>query len=168
MKPFEELYEAFYPRIYAFLFRLSRNRNETEDLTQETFYQAFTGFHRFIGQSDPYTWLVAIAKHVFYHFLRKKKRSLETVDLSLVVETYCANAPTPLEQAEKKEIEAALRSLIRKLPDKYKDVIMLRIYAQLSFAQVASILKISENSAKVLYYRAKKMLMEELQHGSLL
>ncbi len=168
MKPFEELYAKYNGRVYAFLFRLTRNRNEAEDLSQETFYQAFTGFHRFKGECDPYTWLVAIAKHVFYQYLRKKKRSLETADLSLVIDSYTANLPTPLESAEKKEVEEAVRALIRKLPDKYKDVILLRIYAQLPFSQVASILNISENSAKVLYYRAKKMLMEELQHESIL
>ncbi len=168
MKPFEELYAKYHRRVYAFLFRLTRNRNEAEDLSQETFYQAFTGFHRFKGECDPYTWLVAIAKHVFYQYLRKKKRSLETADLSLVIDSYTANLPTPLESAEKKEVEEAVRALIRKLPDKYKDVILLRIYAQLPFSQVASILNISENSAKVLYYRAKKMLMEELQHEFIL
>jgi beta-galactosidase/beta-glucuronidase len=50
-----------------------------------------------------------------------------------------------------------------KIPAKYRDVVMLRIYADMPFSQVAAALDISESSAKVIYFRAKKMLMEELK-----
>ena len=168
LKPFEELYQIHYSRIYAFLFRLCRDQDLAEELTQESFYQAFASFHQFKGKSEPYTWLVAIAKHVYFRYLRKKKQSLDVIDLSLVIETYSSNNRTPQETLEQKELEAALRTLINRIPEKYRDVIMLRIYAELPFAQVASLLNISENSAKVIYYRAKKMLMEELNHGNLM
>lgn len=49
------------------------------------------------------------------------------------------------------------------IPKKYRDVMVLRVYAELPFSQIAQILRISENSAKVIYFRAKKMLMEVLK-----
>ena len=54
--------------------------------------------------------------------------------------------------------------LFRSIPKKYRDVVMLRLYAELPFSQVAAALKIGENSAKVIFHRAKKMLTEELKH----
>lgn len=58
----------------------------------------------------------------------------------------------------------SVRNMISKIPEKYRDVIMLRLYADLPFSQVAAALKISENSAKVIFFRAKKMLLEELKN----
>ena len=49
------------------------------------------------------------------------------------------------------------------IPKKYRDVVLLRIYAELPFSQISQSLKISESSAKVIYFRAKKMLMEVLK-----
>ena len=50
------------------------------------------------------------------------------------------------------------------MPEKYRDVVMLRLYAELPFSEIAETLKITENSAKVLFHRAKKMLTEELRN----
>lgn len=168
MQYFEEIYETYYHRVYTFLFKLCGNKDEAEDLTQETFYQAYTSWYKFRGKSQVLTWLIAIAKRVFYKFLQKKKRSLETVDLSAIVDIYSSNLPSPLQEVERADTEAALKNLIKTLPAKYRDVIMLRIYGQLTFAQVGQILKISENSAKVIYFRAKKKLTEELSHETTL
>ena len=51
-----------------------------------------------------------------------------------------------------------------KLLKKYRDVVLLRLYAELPFSQIAESMKITENSAKVLFHRAKKLLMEELKN----
>ena len=53
--------------------------------------------------------------------------------------------------------------MVENIPKKYRDVVLLRIYAELPFSQIAQSLKISESSAKVIYFRAKKMLMEVLK-----
>ena len=67
------------------------------------------------------------------------------------------------EHVSQKDIEKAVRKVVEDIPKKYRDVVVLRVYAELPFSQVAQILRISENSAKVIYFRAKKMLMEVLK-----
>ena len=57
-----------------------------------------------------------------------------------------------------------MRNAIEKLDGKYRDVVFYRIYADMSFSQIAEALDITENSAKVIFCRAKKKLKEELQH----
>ena len=165
MEPFEKIYEENFPRVYAFLFRLCRDENLAEELTQETFFQAFRSFHRFRGDSELFTWLASIAKHTFYGYMRKNKAQLECINIDLVTEVLCEDADRgPEETVQKKMTSETLRAMIRRIPEKYRDVVMLRLYAELPFSQVAAALKISENSAKVIFHRAKKMLTEELKH----
>ena len=164
MEQFEQLYRDNYKRIYAFLYRLCRNVQTAEDLTQETFYQAYVSLHRFKGDSEIFTWLASIAKHMYMKYLRKNHKSLGDTDLTLIAETYCTGyEDSPDAHIERQTVIEAVRRVIKKLPQKYADVVMLRVYSELSFAQVAKVIGITENSAKVIYCRAKKMLSEELE-----
>ena len=165
METFETIYEANFPRVYAFLFRLCKDESLAEELTQETFFQAFRSFYRFRGDSELFTWLASIAKHAFFSYMRKNKAQLECINIDLVTGVLCEDADRgPEESVQKKMTAERVRTIIRKIPKKYRDVVMLRLYAELPFSQVAAALKISENSAKVIFHRAKKMLTEELKH----
>ena len=63
---------------------------------------------------------------------------------------------------QQKFVAEYVSECVQKLPQKYRDVVFLRIYAELPFSQIAEILSITENSAKVVYYRAKNMLRKDL------
>lgn len=164
MKGFENLYREYYGQIYGFLYRMCADSSLAEDLAQETFLQAYTSFHRFRGDCEVFTWLAAIAKHTYFKFLKKNKLHLDAANLELVVDSYCGNTEGPEEFVDKQFVEKAVRSVVEGIPKKYRDVVLLRIYAELPFSQIALILKISENSAKVIYFRAKKLLTEVLKH----
>lgn len=164
MKAFESLYREYYQKVYAFLYRLCADADLAEDLTQETFLQAYTSFHRFRGECEVFTWLAAIGKHVYFKYLKKKKLRLDAANLELVAQNYMKGEISPEERVHKKDVEDAVRQIVNNIPKKYRDVVLLRIYAELPFSQIAVILKISESSAKVIYFRAKKMLMEVLKH----
>ncbi|WP_458408266.1 RNA polymerase sigma factor [Anaerotignum sp.] len=164
MKIFESLYREYYQKVYAFLYRLCADRDLAEDLTQETFLQAYKSFHKFRGECEVFTWLASIGKHTYFKYLKKKKLHLDSANLDLVAQSYISGDVSPEEYVNKKDVENAVRKIVENIPKKYRDVVLLRIYAELPFSQIAQILKISESSAKVIYFRAKKMLMEVLQH----
>ena len=165
---FNRVYQENYKRVFAFLYRLCRDYHTAEELTQETFFQAFRSFNSFKGKSDVSTWLMAIAKHCYFKSLRKKRQGLDSADLDRIADRYFDSGAGEEQNPEKlylrEELKAAARRVLKKLPAKYRDVVVLRVYAELSFAQVADAQGISENSAKVIYYRAKKMLKEEFEH----
>jgi RNA polymerase sigma-70 factor (ECF subfamily) len=163
---FEEVFRIYYPRVYAFLYKLCSDRNIAEELAQETFFQAFKSFRRFRGDSNIFTWLAAIAKRVYYRFLKQNRLKSESVaNLDVLTDAYCASMENnPEVLFARNEITQTVRKIIKKIPQKYQDVVILRIYAALPFAEIAAIMHISENSAKVIYFRAKKLLMEELKH----
>ena len=164
LKIFESLYREYYQKVYAFLYRLSADPDLAEDLTQETFLQAYKSFHKFRGDCEVFTWLAAIGKHVYFKYLKKRKLHLDAANLELVAKSYMEGDVSPEEHIHKKDVEKAVRKVVDSIPPKYRDVVLLRIYAELPFSQIAQILKITESSAKVIYFRAKKMLMEELKH----
>ncbi len=165
MDPFEKIYRENASRVHAFLFALCGDALLSEELTQETFFQAFSAFHRFKGQSELFTWLAAIAKHTYYKYLRKHNQGLDAINTDLVTDAFCrTNLDNPENLLIRRAVCDSVKRLVHKLPDKYRDVVILRIYAELPFTEVAEALGISENSAKVIYFRAKKMLTEELKN----
>ncbi len=164
VQTFEMLYKEYYERVYAFLYRLSADRSLTEDLTQETFLQAYLSLHRFRGECEIFTWLASIGKHVYFKYLKRNKKYANTMNLDYIVDLYGEKTDDPAEYVHKEYTREAVRKILADIPKKYRDVVLLRIYAELPFSQIASVLKISENSAKVIFFRAKKKMMEVLQH----
>ena len=164
---FEAIYKEYYGRLFAFLYKLTGDWHTAEELTQESFYQAFRSMGSFRGECELFTWLAGIGRHVFYRWLRRKRLQPEAISPEAAADAWLENLPDdadgPAEHAERAEVLQAVRELVRTLPENYRDVVMLRVYAGLPFAQVAAALGIRESSAKVLYFRAKEKLAAQLR-----
>lgn len=165
---FEAIYEEYFPRVYTFLYRMCGSDDLAEELTQETFFQAFRSFYKFRGDSELFTWLASIAKYTFFSYIRKNRREADCMNTDLWADMIADGDSDPETIVQKEEMSSAVRRIIEKIPEKYRDVVILRIYAELPFSEIAESLKISESSAKVLFFRAKKMLLEELKNEHLL
>ncbi len=162
---YELIFKKYYRRIYLFLYKLCSNSDLAEELTQETFYQTYISLHRFKGDSDMFTFIASIAKHVYYKQLRKNKHNA-SVSLSEISDTYSdEEVSSPEYIYERTAVSDNVRELISKVPEKYRDVIIYRVYADMSFAQIGAALNITENTAKVTFHRAKKLLLKELKNG---
>ena len=166
MEDFEEIYVRYQPKIYSFLYRLGGDAQVAEELTQETFYRAFVSFQKYKGNSSIFTWLAAIAKYTYFGYLKKEKQSREVIQLDNVVDFFMEQEghDTAENLMLRREVTDKVREVLLELPQKNLEVVALRIYAELSFKQVAEAMGISESSAKVLYFRAKTMLKEKLEH----
>ena len=164
MEDFERLYKEYYPRVYAFLYRLCHDNEMTEEMTQDTFYELYKSLHKYNGSCKLFTFMAAIAKNVYYKYIRKKK--IEYIDIELVKELQDTD-DTPEEACLRSFKSKEIQRVINKLPNNYRDVVILRIYADLSFPDIANVLGISVSSAKVIFHRAKKILSEELFHDEM-
>ena len=166
---FEMIYETYFSRVHTFICRMCGNPDLAEELTQETFYQAFRSFRNFRGDSELFTWLASIAKYTFFAHIRKNRVRNEDLNIDLLTEVLSDSPESdPEEQLQHTVTAEAVKKAIANIPQKYQDVVALRIYADLPFSQIAALLKISENSAKVLFHRAKKMISEELKYENYL
>ena len=167
MKAFEEIYKTHYRDVFAFLFRTcGQNHDLAEELTQDTFCEAFRCFHRYNGTCTVLTWLCAIGKNVWFHYLRKHKNTV--LGLDALEETICDDyEKSPEACAERSERSKRIQRVLSSLRPRYRDVIWMRAVTELSFVQIASIMGITENSAKVLYFRAKNQIREKLENEGL-
>lgn len=73
MEEMVEIYKKYMPQVYKFLFSLCHDVHLSEELTQETFFQAMKSIDNFHGDCRLYVWLCSIAKHLWYKELKKKK-----------------------------------------------------------------------------------------------
>ena len=157
---FETIYNEYFKRVYAFLSKMCPDPFLCEEMTQETFYQAFKSFHRYDGSCEIFTWLAAVAKNTYFKYLRKNR--IKMVDIDLVPDGDDGESD-PARVIQRQMTGEAVKKAVSSLPAKYRDVVVLRIYAELSFSDIGRSLGISENSAKVIFFRAKQMLKEALK-----
>ncbi|MBR0434530.1 MAG: sigma-70 family RNA polymerase sigma factor [Lachnospiraceae bacterium] len=155
MQPIEEIYREYASMVYKYLLSLTRDEGLAEELVQETFYQAIKSSNKYDESCKISTWLCAIAKNVLMTY-RRKHPVLEDVD-----ETEVAT-----ESAEAEAIGNVSRvELLKKIHDMeepYKEVIYLRVFGGLSFAEIGEIIGKNENYARVTFYRGKEKLGKEV------
>ncbi|GED68207.1 RNA polymerase subunit sigma [Brevibacillus reuszeri] len=158
MENIEHLYEEYAQTVYKYLFSLSQNADLSEELTQETFYQAMKTIHHFRGECKISVWLCQIAKHLWYNEINKKNktRSISIDDLEIPVHTG-KNVEAAVLQNEEK---LALFRMLHRLDEKTKEVMYLRLSGDLSFSEIGDILGQSETWARVTFYRGKQKMMK--------
>lgn len=158
MEQFEKIYEKYYRKIYLFLLKLSGNQSLAEELTQETLYKAFLHIDQYEGRSSLYTWLCQIAKNNWLAEIGKRKLIVE-----LDEEWEYDSGMNLEEEVLNKQMCDLMRKEIMSLPEPYISVCALRIYAQLSYAEIAAETGRTEAWAKVTFFRGKKMLIERMK-----
>lgn len=161
MSEFERIYREQNRRVYAFLLKLCGNSDLAEELTQETFYQAYKSLSRYNGRCEMFTWLAAIAKNVFFSYLRKTKAESMVIDL-YITDLEAALDDEPGYRLQRELDIAQVQKAIAGIPKKYSEVLILRIYGELPYEEIARKLGISTGSAKVIYFRAKNHIKEVL------
>jgi RNA polymerase sigma-70 factor (ECF subfamily) len=151
----EEIYQQYANVVYRYLLSLTRDADLAEELTQETFYQAIRSIDRFDGSCKLSTWLCAIAKRVLFSWRRKHPVQEELAEDAGLMSSAEAEV---LQQQGRMEL---LRQ-IHGLPEPGREVMYLRIFGGLSFAEIGQVLGKSENWARVTFYRMKEKLRKEV------
>ena len=157
---FEQTYQEYRQMIHAFLLRLCGNSHLAEELTQETFYQAFRHWGDFRGQASISTWLCTIAKRQLYNAVRKK----ELLPLETAAQASADDVTDALVSSDR--VMAAHR-LVHRLPEPMREVFTLRTFGDLSHSQIGSLFGKSDSWARVTYYRARQMLQQMAKEENL-
>ena len=151
MQSMEEIYQQHAQTVYRFLMTHTRDADLAEELTQETFYQAIRSSDRFDESCKVSTWLCAIAKRVLLTYRRKHPATEELEEQTTWVPSAESEA---LETVNRME----LIRLVHELPDPAREVVYLRAFGGLSFAEIGEVQGKTENWARVTFYRAKEKL----------
>ena len=154
---FEELYEENYKIVYGYLLSLSKNKTISEDLTSDTFLKAFEKISTFEGNSKISTWLCQIAKNEYLQYIRRNKRTESIEEYPDIPDVNRIE-----DIVQDKTMAITIHKLLHDLEEPYKEVFVLKVFAELSYKDIACIFEKTETWARVTYHRAKLKIIERL------
>ncbi len=166
---FAELVRRYEGKIFRLAQHVTQNREDAEDVLQETFMKAYEHLDQFQGNSKFYTWIVRIAVNQALMKLRRKKTGKtvsldETIDTGedTVVREIAAWDENPEQRFSREELGEILDSAIQGLEPPYRSVFVLRDIEELSTEETADALGLSIPAVKSRLLRARLQLREKL------
>lgn len=156
---FEQMYNTYFMQVYSYVMTLAKNREEAEEITQKTFFKAFTAKRGYAGEASPLTYLCSIAKNLFYdgQKAKLKRGSLEEADSA------GAGYVSVEEKVEDAFDTFRIHKLLHEMEEPYKEVFQLRVFGELSFADIGRLFGKSENWSRVTFHRAKNKIKEGME-----
>ncbi len=158
---FSQLLDRFWTDVYGFQLARTKNENDAEDITIQTFARAFDKIDTYDPSYSFGTWLLTISKNLHVDLLRKRKKNvLDESDTgkSEEVNKVLDDSPTAEDALITEQNLASLLSDIKKLKPHYQKVLNLRYFNEMSYAEIANQLNEPVNNIKVKLLRAKKLL----------
>jgi len=166
-KALARLVEAYQEPIYHTALKMTKNREDAEDVLQETFATLVEKLHQFRGDARLYTWLYRIAVNNVYKRTRQtQKREAMDIDDPDVRQIHGSELSEWPEinklLGEREWIQDVLKDALDELPEKYRTIFVLRDIQGLSIKETMRILDISESNVKVRLMRARNYLRDKL------
>ena len=176
-RAFEQLVEERSGEIYGLLYRLTENREEARDLTQETFLRAFQSIASFRGEADLRTWIYRIAinqaRNRWRWWRRRRRDSTVSLDATgdndrqaLIATLKTDSSRDPEQDTLAREREGALRRALGNLRRVYREAVILRDIEGFAYEEIAVTLDISVGTVKSRLARGRQELRRKLE-GSL-
>lgn len=169
-RAYAELMERYRSSIYHMMLKMVNNREDADDLTLEAFGKAFNKLKTYAPKYAFSTWLFKIATNNCIDYIRKKRLNLLSIDDTLEPEggqsfstNLKANTLDPEERFIKTQRVKLMRKVMGKLNVKYRLMIELRYFEELSYDEIAKELDIPLGTVKAQLFRAKEILYNLLQ-----
>ena len=149
---FEALFARYRGPLYGFFRRRLERGQRAEDLTQEVFLAVIRASLRYEPRALVRTYLYGIAMNLLAAERRKQSRDLSSVEI----------APEPGTQDDSDDV-LWMRQALGRLDDSEREIVMLREYEQLSYSEIAELLKLPVNTVRSRLFRARIALKEHLK-----
>jgi RNA polymerase sigma-70 factor (ECF subfamily) len=171
---FRELIRRYERPVFSLVYRMVRDRELSEDLTQDTFIKVLTHIDKYRSEFKFSSWLFKIANNVAIDHLRR--RQLDTVSMegsphatsTEIAEAtsfeLATQAETPLEEIEARELGSEIERAISQLRPEYRACILLRHVEDKSYEEIAATLDLPLGTVKTYIHRARHELRKLLGH----
>ena len=155
---FGEVYDTYAQKIYQFIYYKTYNKEIAEDLVSQTFLRALEKLHYFDpAKGTMSAWLYQIARNIVADHYRARKYTVDIEDVWDLASDQ--NVELDLENREQLE---ELREVLKKLPGDQRDMLILRIWQDLSYKEIAQILDKTEGACKMMFSRIIAKLRKEI------
>ncbi|WP_299115198.1 sigma-70 family RNA polymerase sigma factor [uncultured Winogradskyella sp.] len=157
---FNFLLDTFWNDVYTFQLKRTKNENDAEDITIQTFSRAFDKINTYNKDYKFKTWLITISKNIHIDLIRKQKKTIRNASKDDDEHYFdiVDDSPTPEDKIITEQNLANLLRDIKKLKPHYQEVINLRYFQEFSYKEISQELKEPINNVKVKLLRAKKLL----------
>src|SRR3989339_105988 len=162
---FEDVIAKHQKKIYRIVFSFVKNEADTDEIVQQTFFNAFKSYKNFEGRSSVETWLIRIAiNNVRTHFRKRKFFSIFQVfsDAEEEIKELKDNSRSAEEVFKNKMISDKVNKAIGNLPARQKEVFVMKHLNGLQISEIAGILGIAEGSVKANIFKAMNNLRKLL------
>jgi RNA polymerase sigma-70 factor, ECF subfamily len=154
---FADVYECHKAAIYRYCLRMLLDSDAAEDATQETFIKMLAGIKGLEKMESFLPWLFSIARNEVMMQIRRNRRNGIHTDEDVW------DIQTPYEITVAAETTEIVQRLLHKLKSEYREVLVLREYEHLTYAQIAEITGDTESSVKSRLFKARKSLTKKLK-----
>jgi RNA polymerase sigma-70 factor, ECF subfamily len=171
---YRELIRRYERPIFALLFRMVRDRELAEDLSQETFIKALNAIESYRPEFKFSSWIFKIANNAAIDHLRRRELDTLSLDGSPHAETpeamqatalqIGARQESPLDTVEAKELGGAIEVAIGRLRPEYRSCILLRHVEGRAYEEIAEMLDLPLGTVKTYIHRARNELRQALAH----
>ena len=158
-KAFEELVRRYYDSIFRLMMGFVSQKEDAEDLTQETFLEAYRCLKNFKGRSKFYTWLYRIGTNLAINHLKRKRKNISLEDIVL---PYSPTPHSPSPSLEQREFYNAFFVALEKLAPERRIVLILREFQNLSYEEIAEVLNIKIGTVMSRLARAREEMRRAL------
>ena len=162
VKAFNELLHRYQERVYWIARRFLGSHADADDVVQEVFIKVYESLNGFRRESSFFTWVYRVTVNHSLNHLRKN-RIKDFVRFDEIISPLIADEPRPDEQLEGAEQRTLLEEAIAKLPEKQRTVFVLRYYEDLSYEEIAKLMKRSVGGMKANYFQAFKKISRYLK-----
>lgn len=156
---FSILVDNYKDMVFSLAFKLTKSREEAEEISQDTFIKAYKKLVDFKGDSKFSTWLYRIAYHTSLDAIKKNKNSRNTFEINEVTGHRIQSIETTLQGIERKERAELMKNCLLKLPEEERTIIWMFYYEELSLKEITEVTDFSESNLKVKLHRARKKLL---------
>lgn len=160
MSDAEEFYNRYYLPLVKYLCALTGDLQISEDIAEDTFLKVFVSYEKYDGKCSTFSFLCTVGKNLYIDYLRKEKRKQNLSDDEI---SKLSDKETSFENIEQREMWEKMLIYLDEMQDIQRDIFIMRVYEELSYAEIGNILDKSENYVRVNFYRAKNKLIQKLK-----
>jgi RNA polymerase sigma factor (sigma-70 family) len=162
---FEAVYEAYRPRLFTFLARLSRRRDVAEELLHETWLRLVASAPRLADDTSVAAWLFTVARHLFASWCRRQ--ALDGTRIADAPASWPAPAPgeSPFQAAARSETERRLERALARLPIGDRELLLMVAACGMTPSEVACAVGLAPEALRKRLQRARERLAAEMETG---